>query len=107
MVYPRMRVAYGKSIQTGPPYKIYAKSQGKEFDLATILKDQVKLETKFFCLNLCCVWSPWSEFDTIDTQVWKKKNFENLKMFNTPGVSHLPILRQTNDGCMYGLSWSP
>lgn len=107
MVYPRMRVAYGKSIQAGPPYKIYAKSQGKEFDLATILKDQVKLETKFFCLNLCCVWSPWSEFDTMDTQVWKKKNFENLKMFNTPGVSHLPILRQTNDGCICMASVGP
>ena len=31
----------------------------------------------------------------------EKMTFENLKMFNTPGVFHLPILGQTNDGCMY------
>ena len=57
MVYPRMRVAHGKSTQTGPPYKIYAKSQGKEFDLATILKDQVKLETNF-SVEICAVYGP-------------------------------------------------
>lgn len=37
----------------------------------------------------------------------EKMIFENLKMFNTPGVFHLPILGQTNDGCICMASVGP